>query len=166
MELHVITSCRRCPQVALCNRYGNVTMYDDTAVKNRYRMPIGVLVIVDGDFNTRIVGQSITADTTADTFVWILKAYVASRGGRPPSIFIDDAGAAMAGAVTAVMPDAEKRRCLWYLYQDILKALATILGTRMNVRAGPALFSRGMQYTVQIYSGRSYTVFFSISRLL
>ena len=33
-------------QVALWNRNGDVAAYDDTAVKNRYRMPIGVMVVM------------------------------------------------------------------------------------------------------------------------
>ena len=33
-------------QVTLWNRNGDVALYDDTAVKNRYRMPIGVMVVM------------------------------------------------------------------------------------------------------------------------
>lgn len=36
-------------QVALWDRYGHVTLYDDTAVKKRFRMPIGVLAVIDSE---------------------------------------------------------------------------------------------------------------------
>lgn len=55
-------------------------MYDDTAIKIRYRAPLGVLVVVDGDYNSRIAAQSITVDTTSDRFVWMLEAWRESCG--------------------------------------------------------------------------------------
>ena len=115
------------------NGYGHVAFYDDTATKNRYRMPIGVFAVIDNDFRTRIVVQSITADTTTDTFIWVLENARASRGGKRPGIFIQDADAAMMGAVRHVFPDATARRCLWYLYQDILKGPSKELGSSMHV---------------------------------
>ena len=111
-------------------------VYNDTAVKNWYRMPIGVFAVIDDDFRTRIVGRSITADTTTDTFIWMLENALASRGGKQPGIFILDADAAMMGAVRHVFPDATARRCLWYLYQDILQGLSKELGSSMHVCTG------------------------------
>ncbi|CAB1105779.1 unnamed protein product [Ectocarpus sp. CCAP 1310/34] len=119
-------------QVVLWNRYGHVALYDDTAVKNRYRMPLGVLAVIDSEYRTRIVGQSITADTTTDTFLWMLKSALESRGGKQPDIFIQDADAAMTAAVREVFPDALARRCLWHLNQNIIKALAKVLGGEMK----------------------------------
>lgn len=109
-------------------------MYNDTAVNNRYRMPIGVLAVIDADYRTRIVGQSITADTTTDTFVWLLECALQSRGGKQPSIFIQDADAAMTGAVNQVFTEAQRRRCLWHLYQSIITNLSKVLGAEMDVR--------------------------------
>ena len=121
-------------QVALWNRYGHVALYDDTAVKNRYRIPIGVLAVIDSEYRTRIGGQSITEDTTTDTFVWMLESALDSRGGKQPEIFIQDADSAMTGAVGRVFPDALPRRCLWHLYQNILKNVAKVVGGKISVR--------------------------------
>ena len=120
--------------MALWNRYGHVALYDDTAVKNRYRMPLGVLAVVDSEYRTRIVGQSITADTTTDTFLWMLKSALESRG-KQPDTFIQDADAAMTAAVREVFPDALARRNLWHLNQNVIKALAKVLGGYMKVRS-------------------------------
>ncbi|CAB1120055.1 unnamed protein product [Ectocarpus sp. CCAP 1310/34] len=84
-------------QVALWNRYGHIALYDDTAVKNRYRMPLGVLAVIGSEYRTRI-----------------------------------DADAAMTAAVREVFPDALARRCLWHLNQNIIKALAKVLGGDMK----------------------------------
>lgn len=138
------------------NRYGHVAIYDDTAVKNRYRMPIGVLAVIDSEFRTRIVGQSITADTMTGTFVWTLECALASRGGKQPAIFIQDADAAMTGAVRRVLPDAQARRCLWHLYQNIIKALAKEPGTssscdnRVLIGASDPHAAIGTYFTVSV----------------
>ena len=42
-------------QVAIAARYGEVLLYDDTAVKNQYRFPLGLGVVIDGEYYTRIV---------------------------------------------------------------------------------------------------------------
>ncbi|CAB1115860.1 unnamed protein product [Ectocarpus sp. CCAP 1310/34] len=120
-------------QVALWNRYGHIALYDDTAVKNRYRMPLGVLAVIDSDYRTRTIGQSTTADITTDTFLWMLKGALRSRGGKRPDIFIQDADAAMTAAVREVFPEALARRCLWHLNQNIMKALAKDLGGKLKV---------------------------------
>ena len=124
------------PQVSLWSRFGHVALYDDTAVKNRYRIPIGVLAVIDNDYRTRVVGQPITADTMTNTFVWLLGCALDSRGGRQPEIFIQDADAAMAG-----QSDRSSRRC-WRgvacgtSYPNIIKTLSKDLGGRMNVNIG------------------------------
>ncbi|CAB1097936.1 unnamed protein product [Ectocarpus sp. CCAP 1310/34] len=105
---------------------------EQMALWNRYRMPLGVLAVIDSEYRTRIVGQSITADTTTNTFVWMLKSALRSRGGKQPDIFIQDADVAMTAAVREVFPDALARRCLWHLYQHIMKALAKDLGGQMK----------------------------------
>lgn len=133
--------------MSLWNRYGHVALYDDTAVKNRYRMPIGVFAIIDSEYRTRIVGQSITEDTTTDTFVWMLESALSSRGGEQPDIFIQDADAAMTGAVRQVFPDAQPRRCMCHLYQNILKNLAKVLGGNMSVRMGYQQLCMLVSYT-------------------
>ena len=91
------------------------------------------MVVINSEYRARIVGQSITADTTTETFVWMLKCPLELRGGKQLAIFIQDADAAMTGAVRQVFPDAQPRRCLWHLYQNI-QALAKVLGGEMNVR--------------------------------
>lgn len=56
-------------------RFDSLTIYDDTVVKNGYREALGTLVIIHGEYNSRLVSQSVASDTTAETFIWILDAY-------------------------------------------------------------------------------------------
>ena len=121
-----------------------MALYDDTAVKNRYRMPIGVMIVIDFEYRTRIVGESIMVDTTTNTFVWMLKCALESRGRKQQAIFIQDDNAAMTGAVRQVLLDAQPRRCLWHLYQNVTKALAKDLGGDMSMKVEFAAHCRYM----------------------
>ncbi|CAB1098138.1 unnamed protein product [Ectocarpus sp. CCAP 1310/34] len=115
-------------QIALASRYGSVLLYDDTAVKNRYRLPLGLGVVIDGEYFSRIVFQSLTVDTTAVTFEWVLEEFKAARGAAP-DMFLQDADAAMGLAADKVFPDARKRRCMWHLGQNLMKNLKKVLGS-------------------------------------
>lgn len=121
-----------CAQVALSARYGAVLLYDDTAVKNRYRFPLGLGVVIDGEYYTRIVFQTITADTTRETFEWMLEAYEEARGG-PPDVMLVDADVAMKSAADKTYPFAIKRRCIWHLGQNLTKNLGGVLGSSFPV---------------------------------
>ena len=133
-------------QVSLAVRYGTVLLYDDTAVKNRYRLPLGLGVVIDGEYFTRIVFQTITADTRADTFVWMLEAFKEARGG-PPGVFIQDADAAMTQAAERVFPLATKRRCLWHLGQNLIKNMKPTLGSDFKVSQTCASYNGGWRVT-------------------
>eukprot|EP00904_Undaria_pinnatifida_P008542 jgi/Undpi1/4818/HiC_scaffold_19.g08171.m1 len=37
------------PKISLATRYGSVLLYHDTAVKNHYRLPLGLGVVIDGE---------------------------------------------------------------------------------------------------------------------
>ena len=132
-------------QVSLAVRYRTVLLYDDTAVKDRYHLPLGLGVVIDGEYFTRIVFQTITADTKADTFVWILEAFKEARGG-PPRVFIQDADAAMTEAAERVFPLATQRRCLWHLGQNI-KNLKPTLGSDFKVSQTCASYNGGCRVT-------------------
>ena len=106
---------------------GAVLLYNDTAVKNECRLPLGLGVVIGGEYYSRIVFQSLTADTKTGTFVWILDKVKAAQGAAP-DMFLQDADAAMTLAPDSVFPDAKKRRCMWHLGKNLLTNLRGLLG--------------------------------------
>ena len=120
-------------QITLAIRYGTVTRYDDTAVKKRYRAPLGMFVVIDDEYNSRLVAQSVTEDTTTYTFVWMLEAYREAMG-KAPEVFIQDADQALTEAVLQVYPYAVLKRCVWHLNQSLDKNLGPIVRYGMKVR--------------------------------
>lgn len=107
-------------------------LYDDTAVKNRYRLPIGLGVVIDGEYYSRIVFQAILADTRTETFEWVLQAFQEARGA-PPKVFLQDADMAMTQAAQKVFPLSQKRRCMWHLGKNVITNLKALLGKYFNV---------------------------------
>ena len=58
----------------------------------------------------------------------------------------------MTGVVRQVFPNAQPRRSLWHLYQNITKALVKVLGEEMNVRVE---FTAQRRYVVKFVLGYS-----------
>ncbi|CAM9705832.1 unnamed protein product [Pylaiella littoralis] len=115
-------------QVALSIKYGRVLLYDDIAVKNKYRLPVGIGAVIDGEYFTRVAFHMISSDTQAETFGWVMEAWMETRGGEGPDVFIQDADAACTLAADKVFKGAKKLRCLWHLWKNVKEKLGSILG--------------------------------------
>ena len=76
------------PQVAPPITYGHVLLYDDTAVKSKYRLPVGIGPVIDGEYFRRVAFQMIFMDTQAETFEWMMEGWKEARGGEGPDVFI------------------------------------------------------------------------------
>eukprot|EP00904_Undaria_pinnatifida_P011692 jgi/Undpi1/7653/HiC_scaffold_23.g10126.m1 len=130
-------------QVALSIKYGHVLLYDDTAVKNMYRLPVGIGVVADGEYFTRVVFQMIASDTQTTTFEWMMDAWKETRGGQGPDVFIQDADAACTLAAQSRFPGATMLRCQWHLYKNVREKLGPILGRAYQAFFGDFLKMRG-----------------------
>lgn len=115
-------------QVELSIKYGHVLLYDDTAVKNKYRLPVGIGAVIDGEYFTRVVFQMISSDTQAETFEWMMEGWMETRGGEGPDVFIQDADGACTLAANKMFKGAKKLRCLWHLWKNVKEKLGGILG--------------------------------------
>jgi len=119
--------------VALSIKYGHVLLYDDTAVKNKYRLPVGIGAVIDGEYFTRIAFQMISSDTQASTFEWMMEGWKEARGGEGPDVFIQDADGACTIAADKVFAGATKLRCLWHLWKNVKEKLGSVLGKEYPV---------------------------------
>lgn len=119
-------------QVSLATRYGTVLLYDDTAARKQYRLPLGLGIVIDGDFYTRVIFQATTADSTSETLQWLLEVFVEARGAAP-DVFIQAPDVALDAAAQKVFPFAIKRRCIWHLMQIVKKDLGEVLGDTFPV---------------------------------
>ena len=117
------------PQVvALSINYGHVLLHDDTAVKNKYRLPMGIGAVIDGEYLTRVAFQMISLDTQAETFEWMMPGWMEARGGEGPDVLIQDADGACTLAASKVFKGATKLGCLWHLWKNVREKLSSVLG--------------------------------------
>jgi len=119
--------------VALSIKYGHILLYDDTAVKNKYRLPVGIGAVIDGEYFTRIVFQMIASDTQTTTFEWMMEGWKETRGGEGPDVFIQDADAACTLAANTSFRGATLLRCLWHLNKNVKEKLGSVLGSEYAV---------------------------------
>eukprot|EP00904_Undaria_pinnatifida_P000959 jgi/Undpi1/10864/HiC_scaffold_3.g01390.m1 len=113
---------------ALSINYGHVLLYADTAVKNKYRLPMGIGAVIDGEYFTRVAYQMISSDTQAETFEWMMPGRMEARGGEGPDVLIQDADGACTLAASKVFKGVTKLRCLWHLCKNAREKLSSVLG--------------------------------------
>ncbi|CAB1098270.1 unnamed protein product [Ectocarpus sp. CCAP 1310/34] len=68
------------------------------------------------------------SDTQAETFEWMMEAWMETRGGEGPDVFIQEADGACTLAADKVFKGAKKLRCLWHLWKNVKEKLGSILG--------------------------------------
>ena len=92
-----------------------------------------MFIVIDDDYNSRLMPQSVTVDTTTDTFVWMLEAYREAMG-KAPEVFIQDTDQTMTETVQQVYPHAVLKRCVWHVNQSLDKNPGSIVRDGMKVR--------------------------------
>ena len=114
--------------MALSIKYGHVLLYDDTAVKNKYRLPVGIGLVIDGEYFTRVAFQMISSGTQSETFEWMMEGWKEARGREGPEVFIQNADGACTIAANKVFAGATKLRCLWHLWKNVKEKISSVLG--------------------------------------
>jgi len=63
---------------------------DSTMGKNRFGMPLTLLIGVDNEGKSRIFALALTTDTKQSTYEWILDSFINYIRVFPKFIFIDE----------------------------------------------------------------------------
>ncbi|KAG1331271.1 protein FAR1-RELATED SEQUENCE 6 [Cocos nucifera] len=111
--------------------YNDVVALDTTYVTNKYDMPLATFVGVNHHGQLVLLGCSFLADETTETFVWLLKAWLACMSGHLPKALISDHCKGIQSAVSEVLPGIRHRLCLW----QIMKRVPEKLGGLAEYRA-------------------------------
>jgi hypothetical protein len=114
-------------QVSATQRFPDILIGDITANRNRFRMPLNLLVGVDQFAKSRTFAYILQDSEDTESHSWALERYL-EVVGMPPDIFVSDQDFALGAAVVEVFPDASHILCLHHLSGNILKNLAGKLG--------------------------------------
>ncbi|KAK2650418.1 hypothetical protein Ddye_017907 [Dipteronia dyeriana] len=101
--------------------FGDVVSFDTTYKTNKENRPFGVFVGLNHHRETVIFGATLMYDETVDSFIWLFETFLEAMSKKTPKTIITDQDAAMAKAISHVMPNTYHRLCTWHMMQNALK---------------------------------------------
>lgn len=111
--------------------YNDVVVLDTSYIVNKYDLPLAVFVGANHHCQPVLLGCCLLSDETTETYVWLLKAWIACMSGIIPGAVISDQCKGIQTAVAEVLPGVRHRVCLW----QVMKRVPENLGGLVEYRA-------------------------------
>ncbi|KAG0491253.1 hypothetical protein HPP92_004651 [Vanilla planifolia] len=111
--------------------YNDVVVLDTSCVINKYALSLATFVGVNHHGQPVLLGSAFLSDETSETYVWLLKAWIACMTGLLPKAFITDQCKSIQDSVSEVLPGVRHSFCLW----QIMKKATEKLGGLPEYRA-------------------------------
>ncbi|CAG8701220.1 15555_t:CDS:2, partial [Dentiscutata erythropus] len=99
-------------QCKLWRRYADIILNDNTVATNIYKLPLCIFAVIDNNFKSQIVAQTILPDETR----------------VQPGAFMIDADPGLESVVPEIYPDTYLLHCIWHIGHNIEKQLVKLLG--------------------------------------
>lgn len=116
-------------QRSLYHCYHDVVLNDNTYKTNQFNMPLNVLVIVNNDGKSHLVGCSLVSGETTQDYEWILQQLLEANDNLPPHVILVDEDPAMEAACANIIGSTILLNCIWHLgHQNLNKNLHGALG--------------------------------------
>ncbi|KAG5550667.1 hypothetical protein RHGRI_015573 [Rhododendron griersonianum] len=103
--------------------FGDAVSFDTTFQTNKECRPLAIFTGFNHFRMTAIFGAALLYDETSESFEWLFKSFLRAMGGKKPVSIFTDQDAAMAKAISIVMPDVTHGLCTFHLNQNALKHL-------------------------------------------
>ena len=107
--------------------FGDVICFDTTYRKLDDGRPFGLIVGVNNHKKTMVFGATLLYDETAESFGWLFRTFLTAMSGKHPRTILTDEDAAMAKAISVVLPRSQHRLCVWHMNQNACKHLAGVV---------------------------------------
>ncbi|SPT19974.1 unnamed protein product [Triticum aestivum] len=107
--------------------YGDVICFDTTYRKLDDGRPFGLIVGVNNHKKTTVFGATLVYDEIAKSFGWLFRTFLTAMSGKHPRTILTDEDAAMAKAISVVLPRSQHRLCVWHMNQNACKHLAGVV---------------------------------------
>ncbi|KAL2933742.1 Protein FAR-RED IMPAIRED RESPONSE 1 [Bienertia sinuspersici] len=108
-------------------KFGDVVSFDTTYITNRFKMPFAPFIGVNNHFQSTIFGCALLSDETAQTFEWVMKAWLRAMNGKAPNAILTDQDRAMRVAIAGVFPNTRHRFCLWHIMRKVPEKIGHII---------------------------------------
>nr|XP_027118450.1 protein FAR1-RELATED SEQUENCE 5-like [Coffea arabica] len=103
--------------------FGDVVTFDTTYKTNKEYISLGVFVGFNQFRQSVIFGATLLYDETIESFKWVLGTFVEAVCGRHSKTIFIDQDAAMAVAISAVMPSTYHGLCTFHIRVNFMKHL-------------------------------------------
>ena len=122
--------------------FGDVVTFDTTFRTNKECRPFGIFVGFNHYRETVIFGAALLYDETASSFQWLFETFLKTMCGKKPKTIFTDQDAAMAKAISLVMPDTYHCLCVWHIMQNAMKHLGHLFkeGSEFSKRFNACIF--------------------------
>ncbi|XP_021836902.2 protein FAR1-RELATED SEQUENCE 8-like [Spinacia oleracea] len=70
--------------------FGDVVCFDSTYLTNKYELPFSNFVGVNHHGQTILLGCALVSHETAETFIWLFRAWLSCMGGKAPAAMMID----------------------------------------------------------------------------
>ncbi|KAF7143109.1 hypothetical protein RHSIM_Rhsim05G0213300 [Rhododendron simsii] len=114
--------------------FGDVVTFDTTFKLNRENRPFAVFIGFNNHREVIVFGAALMYNETADSFIWLFETFLEAMSNKHPQTIFTDQDAAMANAVSFVMPNVYHRLCTWHMMQNALKHMNSIFRGPGGVR--------------------------------
>ncbi|XP_056697919.1 protein FAR1-RELATED SEQUENCE 5-like [Spinacia oleracea] len=108
--------------------FGDVVCFDSIYLTNKYELPFSNFVGVNHHGKTILLGCALVSHQTAETFVWLFRAWLSCMGGKDPAAMMTDQDAFMRKAIRIAMPMPKTRHrwCMWHIMQKFSRKLGSL----------------------------------------
>ncbi|KAH0662798.1 hypothetical protein KY284_027729 [Solanum tuberosum] len=106
--------------------FGDVVVVDTTCLSKKYDIPLLVFFGLNHHKETLLLGCSLLADESFETYVWLLRAWLSCMSGRPPQTIITDRCKALQNAISEVFPRANHRLNLSIILDSIVNSVGEV----------------------------------------
>jgi zinc finger SWIM domain-containing protein 3 len=111
--------------------YRDVWEGDATYKSNRFGMPLVLFTGCDNNGITFLLCGALLCDESAESYNWVLNCLNSSIGVHP-SVMFTDGDVNFIAAIDNVFPQTTHLLCRWHISRNILKNLASTLGSETN----------------------------------
>jgi transposase-like protein len=108
--------------------YHDCISMDSTFGTNRFRMPLVLVVGVDGEGQTILLGTGLLSDERSSSYEWLLMQLREAGYLLPPGVIFTDGDPVFPDVIASVFPGTRHYLCAWHLSQNIIKAVAGRIG--------------------------------------
>lgn len=113
----------------LCSQFGDAIVFDTTYRRSTYLVPLVMFIGINHHKQPVLLGCSLVADESEESFAWLFRTYLKAMSGRRPVSIIADQDTAIEQAIAEVFPGIHHRFSMWQMKAKEEEYLGALMGT-------------------------------------